>query len=70
MEHFRFKTNINCNSCKSAVAPFLNSEPGVDKWDVDLDSPDRILRVSGSNISSDKITDLVRSAGYSVQEIK
>ncbi len=69
MDKYKFKTNINCNACKSAVTPFLNKESRISKWDVDLSDPSRILSVEGDNIDSKVIVELISAAGYIIQEI-
>jgi copper chaperone len=69
MEKFRFKTNINCNGCKTAVTPFLNRETSIDKWEVDLNSPEKILRVEGENIDKNEIINLITAAGYRIEEL-
>lgn len=69
MDKYKFKTNINCNACKSAVTPFLNKESRISKWDVDLSDPERILSVEGDNIDSKEIVELIAAAGYIIQEI-
>ncbi len=69
MEKFIFKTNINCNGCKSAITPFLDKESGINKWEVDLDSPEKILKVEGENIDSEKIIQIITSAGYRIEKL-
>lgn len=70
MEKYKFKTNINCSACKSAVTPFLDSETRIARWDVELESPGRILSIEGENIKGEEIINLIRSAGYSIEELK
>ena len=43
-----FKTNVSCGGCVAAVKPYLDREPGVERWEVDVTSPDKILTVEGS----------------------
>ncbi len=69
MDKYKFKTNIRCNACKSAVTPFLNKESRISKWEVDLSDPGRILRVEGENIDSKEIVELISAAGYKIEEI-
>ena len=65
----KFKTNINCNGCKTSVKPFLDSLGEEISWEIDLDNEDKILTVATSEISSDKIIKKVDEAGYTAQEI-
>ncbi len=69
MGKFKFKTNINCNSCKTAIRPFLDNEPRISKWDVNLDSQQKILTVESEDIGSKEVIELVTSAGYRIEEL-
>ncbi|HAQ66008.1 MAG TPA: hypothetical protein DCR43_09190 [Bacteroidales bacterium] len=64
MSILRFKTNINCGNCLRSVTPFLNREPDIEKWQVDLEHPDRVLTVEGE-MGSSLVTDLLKEAGFS-----
>lgn len=60
----QFKTNLNCGSCVAAVKPFLDDVPNISDWDVDTATPDKILTVSGDNVSLDSVTAAVAKAGF------
>lgn len=68
METLKFKTNIKCGGCIAAVTPFLTSENGIEKWEVDLVNPDRILSVE-TDKSAAEVIDVVKKAGYQAAEI-
>lgn len=68
METLQFKTNIKCGGCVATVSPFLNADENIEKWSVDLQSTDRVLTVE-TNDSPEKITELIKKAGYSAEEI-
>jgi cation transport ATPase len=40
-----FATNLKCNACLNKIKPSLDNEPTIENWDVDLTSPQKILRV-------------------------
>ena len=61
----QFKTNIRCGSCVKKVMPFLDSEPGIERWEVDLASPDKPITVFG-DASAEAIEAAVAKAGYRV----
>ncbi len=65
----KFKTNINCPNCKAKVSNFLNSEPSIKKWEVDLENPDKILTVEGESITEDLIKSAVGKAGFKAEKI-
>jgi copper chaperone len=68
METLQFKTNIKCGGCIATVTPFLDGDQEIEKWQVDLESADRILTVETS-LSPDEVTEIVKKAGYNAEEI-
>ncbi|MCF2496436.1 heavy-metal-associated domain-containing protein [Dyadobacter sp. CY357] len=68
METLKFKTNIKCGACVATVTPFLNEDNAVENWNVDLQSPERILKVETSK-SPQEIAELMKKAGYNAEEI-
>ncbi|MFY7825867.1 MAG: heavy-metal-associated domain-containing protein [Flectobacillus sp.] len=69
MEKLQFKTNINCGNCVSKVSPFLNQVEEIENWKVDTSIPEKILTVEGEDLSSDKIKEVVESAGFEITNI-
>ncbi|MGX7685960.1 heavy-metal-associated domain-containing protein [Flectobacillus roseus] len=69
MEKLQFKTNINCSNCVSKVSPFLNQVEEIENWKVDTSIPEKILTVEGEDLSSDKIKEVVESAGFEITNI-
>ena len=63
-----YKTNIKCNSCVAKVKPYLESIKEISSWDVDLASPDRILKVDGE-VSDEVIIKALAKAGYHAEKI-
>ncbi|MCE7071737.1 heavy-metal-associated domain-containing protein [Dyadobacter alkalitolerans] len=68
METLKFKTNIKCGACVATVTPFLNEDNAVENWNVDLQSPERILKVETSK-TPQEIAELMKKAGYNAEEI-
>ena len=66
-DSFTFKTNINCSGCLAKVAPALDAENAIQKWEVDLSSPDKTLRIMSRGISVHQIMKAVRDAGYFIE---
>jgi copper chaperone CopZ len=62
----RYRTNLHCGSCVSAVKPFLDSAEGVEDWNVDTDSPDKVLTVRSDTLRPEAVRDLVARAGFQV----
>lgn len=69
METIQFKTNIKCSGCIATVTPVLNEKAGEDNWEVDLQSPDKILTVSAENISEEDIRTAIEKAGYKAEKL-
>lgn len=65
----KFKTNINCSGCVENVKPFLDHVEGIENWEVDTNSPDKILKIKG-NVSSSIIIEKVKEAGFNIEKIK
>jgi len=68
MKMQRFKTNIKCNGCIQTVRPYLEATKEIKSWEVDLNSPDRILTVEGE-ISEEKVILAIQAAGYKAEKI-
>ncbi len=64
MNTLKFKTTIKCGGCIATVTPFLNKIEGISNWNVDTNSPDKILTVETETVSPDEITNILKSAGY------
>lgn len=69
MEKLQFKTNINCGNCVSKVTPFLNQVEEIENWKVDTSIPEKILTVEGEDLSSERIKEVVESAGFEITAI-
>ncbi|MBK6347128.1 MAG: hypothetical protein IPN08_09255 [Bacteroidales bacterium] len=70
MEIIKFKTNLKCNGCISAVSPSLNAIEGLTKWEVDLSSPDRIMNTEIEKAgTADSIIAAFKNAGYEATQI-
>lgn len=69
METLQFKTNINCGSCIAKVTPFLNQLENVETWKVDTNNPEKILTVSGEDLTCELIETAVQQAGFKLEEV-
>ena len=69
METLRFKTSLKCGGCIKAITPGLESLNIINKWSVDLESPDKVLEVEASEDISDKVIDSVKKAGYTISRL-
>lgn len=64
----QFKTNLRCGACIQTVEPFMDRIDGVERWDVNLNDPDRILSVYG-NTAPELVEAALQQAGYSSERM-
>ncbi|NLR58382.1 heavy-metal-associated domain-containing protein [Chitinophaga polysaccharea] len=69
METTQFKTNIKCSGCIATVTPVLNSLVGEDNWEVDLQSPDKVLTIAKENIDKSEVRNAIEKAGYKAEAL-
>lgn len=69
METLKFKTNINCGGCIAKVTPSLNETIGESNWQVDTQNPNKVLTVSGTQVSKDEVIKAVKKAGFKAEEV-
>ena len=69
MNTYLFKTSINCNSCLSKVKPFLDKDHRILSWEVDLENPDKILKVVSDECKASDIIDIVDNTGFEIEQI-
>lgn len=69
MNTFKFKTNINCNGCIAKVTPSLNGAIGIEKWEVDINNPQKTLTIQTSSLSESDIITIVKNAGYNAEKL-
>ena len=69
MTQFKYKTSIKCNGCIEKVGPELNATHGIEKWEVDLTHPYRILTVEFQSDSDEAILNSVRKAGFQISAL-
>ena len=69
MEILKFKTNINCGGCIAKVTPSLNETIGESNWQVDTQNPNKVLTVSGTQVSKDEVIKAVKKAGFKAEEV-
>ncbi|MDN5200405.1 heavy-metal-associated domain-containing protein [Fulvivirgaceae bacterium BMA10] len=67
MNSLRFKTNINCGGCIKTVTPILDSIKAIDKWEVNIESKDKELKVWGNTLDQAEIEEAVTTAGFNIE---
>lgn len=69
MKTMKFKTNINCSNCVAKVTPFLDKKVGKESWNVDIESPDKILSVDTDDLTEEDIVKMVKRTGFEAEAI-
>ena len=70
MEVLVFKTNLHDRNHINAIEPHIAKQPGIKKWNVDLEDIDKILRIETTGLHPAKIEHIVKSAGYMCEELR
>lgn len=65
----KFKTNINCAGCVAKVTPFLDGETGIESWDVDTTSTDKVLTVQVDGLKEQAVIQTVEKAGFKIESL-
>lgn len=61
----QFRTNLRCGSCVAAIKPHLDNLLGMDRWKVDIESPNKTLTVDG-DAPTEAVKEAVAQAGYQI----
>jgi len=70
METVKFKTTIKCSGCVATVTPYLNEAVGANNWNVDLQSPEKILTVNTDLEKKEEVVvKKLQEAGYKAEKI-
>ena len=73
MKTLRFKTNLKCAGCMYAIMPYRDDIEGVQSWEVDLNSPNKVVEVVTDSASPEEIQKAIEKgiseAGYTVELI-
>lgn len=65
----KFKTNIKCSGCIEKVTPHLNGQKGIENWEVDTASADKVLTVKLNGSTEKEVITAVENAGYKAEKI-
>lgn len=66
---FKFKTTLKCGGCVAKVKPGLDAAPGIVRWSVDLNSPDRVLTAEMDSEDFSVVQKVLSQAGYKADKI-
>lgn len=69
MNTLKFKTNINCGGCISKVTLFLEKQKGVESWEVDTASTDKILTIKSDGATEEEIKTTLQKVGFKAEAV-
>ena len=62
----KFKTNLRCAGCVQSIAPVFDGASGIASWSAEVETPGKVLTLEGTDVSRDRVADLLGKAGYQV----
>lgn len=65
-----FKTNLHNPELVTRVKPVIQNMPGVQKWNVDIQDCDNVLRIEASELSARAVEMVLQDAGYYCEELE
>ncbi|MBW7869003.1 MAG: cation transporter [Brumimicrobium sp.] len=69
MKELKFKTSLSCGGCKNKITPGMDAIEGIDNWDVDLESADKILTVTSENDVEKEVINAVEKVGFVIEKV-
>jgi copper chaperone len=69
MATYKFKTSMKCNGCIQTITPSLNNTKGIEHWEVDLSSDDKILTIESFNLTEAELIEVINKAGYKAEAV-
>ncbi|HEU0109912.1 MAG TPA: heavy metal transport/detoxification protein [Flavisolibacter sp.] len=71
MNTLKFKTNIKCSGCIAQSTPYLNEAVGETNWEVDLQDPNKTLKVvTDDKVEPQIVIEALNKAGYKAENIQ
>ena len=64
MQVLVFKTNLTSIRHVNKVQPYLAVHPGIQRWNVDLQDCDNILRIETEQLQPVEVEKILLTAGY------
>lgn len=66
---FVFKTTLQESIDIKVVTPFMDAKKGIERWNVDLEDCDKVLRVESNGLVAEEIVHILEAQGYSCEEL-
>ena len=69
MEVLVLKTNIRYKKHVKEVAPLLDGQNSISRWNIDLNDVDKVLRIESDNMELTEVVQLIHEAGFHCEEL-
>jgi len=69
MDILIFKTNITHPVQLTLVKPHIQNIRGIQRWNVDIQDCDHVLRIEAKELSPRSVETVLQSAGYYCEEL-
>ena len=69
MQVLVLKTNIRYKKHLKEVAPLLDSQQNIFRWNVDLQDRDKVLRIESAALPINDVIQLIQNAGFHCEEL-
>lgn len=67
----KFKTNIDCENCKTEVEKAFEGKNLYNKWEVDFDTPNKTATFDlVDGVSPSQVEALIKEAGYKAEVVE
>ncbi|MCW3087740.1 MAG: hypothetical protein JWQ78_1126 [Sediminibacterium sp.] len=70
MDILIFKTNLETPVLVNRVQPVIQTIPGIQRWNVDMQDCDNVLRIEATAVSPRSVERLLQEAGYFCEELR
>ena len=70
MEVLVFKTNLTDNTRVKDIESYLDVDPRIQRWNVDLKDCDNILRIESNGVAVTEVEKILFNAGYYCEELE
>ncbi len=67
MHRFVFRTTLHCQGCVAAISSALEQIPGIRRWQVQLEHPDKLLSVEADSDVTAAVLRVLHERGYNAE---
>jgi len=69
MEVLILKTNIRYKKQVKTVAPLLDGQDNISRWNIDLNDIDKVLRIESDDMELTEVVQIIKEAGFHCEEL-